>query len=118
HAAQRYAELLDGLVHLPATDAGNTHVHAVYTVCSEQKAAIRSHMQEAGVPTAAYYEHPLHLEPVFAKLGHGPGSFPVAERLGSEGFCLPMHPFIGDTELEQVAAAMRAGVAASGGGGR
>ena len=39
-------------------------------------------MKAQGIPTAVHYPVPLHLQPVFADLGQGDGSFPVSEAAG------------------------------------
>ena len=33
-------------------------------------------MKAQGIPTAVHYPVPLHLQPVFARLGQGEGAFP------------------------------------------
>jgi dTDP-4-amino-4,6-dideoxygalactose transaminase len=35
---------------------------------------------------------PVHLQPAYAELGQGRGSFPVAEQLADEVLSLPMYP--------------------------
>jgi UDP-2-acetamido-2-deoxy-ribo-hexuluronate aminotransferase len=61
---------------------------------------MEAELKKRGIPTAIHYPIPLHLQPVFANLGLGQGSFPVAERIGQRVLSLPMHPYL--TEEQQV----------------
>jgi dTDP-4-amino-4,6-dideoxygalactose transaminase len=56
---------------------------------------------------AGGYPAPPHRTAAFASLGHGPGSFPVAEQLAEEELSLPLFPGITDEQLEQVTTAIR-----------
>ena len=49
---------------------------------------------------------PIHLQPAYAELGLGPGSFPVTERLAGEILSLPMYPELTRELVEQVADAV------------
>ncbi len=57
-------------------------------------------MKARGIPTAVHYPVPLHFQPVFASVGHGPGSFPESEAAAARVLSLPMHPYL--TEEQQV----------------
>lgn len=81
---------------------------AVYTyvIRSQERDALRSYLAGQGIETAVYYPRPLHLQPAFAHLGHGPGDFPVAERLSREALALPLHPDMAPGAAERVVAAV------------
>jgi len=108
HAA-RYAALLpaDGLV-LPATLPGATHVFHLYVLRTRAREALRTHLRQAGIQTGIHYPVPIHLQPAYADLGYGPGSFPVAERLAGEVLSLPMFPELTEDQLQRVSTAIRA----------
>ena len=55
-----------------------------------------------GIATGRHYPDPVHLAPAYAHLGYGPGSFPVAERVASEGLSLPLFPGISEEQLAAV----------------
>jgi len=54
-----------------------------------------------------HYPRPVHLQPAYARLGHGPGSFPEAERASREVLSLPFYAELRDDEVRQVVAALR-----------
>ncbi|MFM9090825.1 MAG: DegT/DnrJ/EryC1/StrS family aminotransferase [Verrucomicrobiota bacterium] len=44
----------------------------------------------------------MHLQPCYAPLGHGPGSFPRAERAAETCLSLPIFPELTDAQVEHV----------------
>ncbi|MXR38082.1 DegT/DnrJ/EryC1/StrS family aminotransferase [Craterilacuibacter sinensis] len=103
----RYSELLQDVARVPVIGAGNTHVYAQYTIEVDQREAVQASLKEAGVPTAVHYPIPLHLQPAFAYLGQGAGSFPLAEAAGKRVMSLPMHPFMDEATQDTVVAAVK-----------
>jgi UDP-2-acetamido-2-deoxy-ribo-hexuluronate aminotransferase len=91
---------------LPHVAAGNTSVYAQYTILSEDRDALQKSLAEAGVPSVPYYAVPLHLQPVFSEFGHHPGDFPVTEKVSSQCLSLPMNPYLGGDEVDQVCSAI------------
>ncbi|WP_274558684.1 DegT/DnrJ/EryC1/StrS family aminotransferase [Streptomyces spiramyceticus] len=73
-----------------------------YVVRAQERDALRAHLAAEGIETTVYYPRPLHLQPAFAHLGHGPGDFPVAERLSREALALPLHPEMAPGAAERV----------------
>ena len=105
--AATYNEKLAGAgVQLPEVGAGNTSVYAQYTILSERRDELQAALTGASVPSVSYYAVPLHLQPVFAELGHVAGDFPVTEKVASQGLSLPMNPYLSDGEIAHVCAAM------------
>jgi dTDP-4-amino-4,6-dideoxygalactose transaminase len=106
--AARYAELLPGIGLEPPLEApGCRHVWHVYTVRVPERERVAAALREQGVGTAVVYPRPLHLQPAFADLGLGAGSFPVAERAARELLGLPMYPGLPKDGPERVVAALR-----------
>lgn len=105
--AERYNRLLEGTnLTLPTTPAGYKSAWAQYSVLAEDEAAreeMTAKLQEAGVPFAIYYPIPLHLQTVFADLGHKKGDFPVVENCSERIFSLPMHPYLSEEHQEKIA---------------
>lgn len=105
--AARYAELLgaaglpDETLRLPSRARG--HVYHHYVVRTPLRDALRAHLSAAGITSEVYYPTPLHLQPALSSLGHGPGSFPHAERAAREALALPVFPELGAARLRRVA---------------
>ena len=55
-----------------------------------------------GIGAGIHYPIPVHLTPAFAGLGHGPGSFPHAERAANEILSLPIFPQITAEQQDRV----------------
>lgn len=106
----RYSELLQDLVVTPAIAPEATSVYAQYTVQVENRDAVQKKLADRGIPTAVHYPVPLHLQPVFAGLGLPRGSFPVAEAAGARVMSLPMHPYLEEEALVDIAGALREAV--------
>ena len=104
--AATYNERLGNLgVTLPHVAQGNTSVYAQYTVLSPKRDEISAALAKLGVPSVSYYAVPLHLQPVFASLGHQAGEFPCSERVANEGLSLPMNPYLTNDEVALVCSA-------------
>ena len=106
--AARYAEALadSQSIQAPKIGQGNTSVYAQYTVLSENRDELQARLTKAEIPSVAYYAVPLHLQPVFADLGHAAGDFPVTEKVSEQCLSLPMSPYLSDEEIDQVVSAL------------
>lgn len=103
----RYSEKLRGLCTVPEVQPGNTHVYAQYTIRVPDRPEVVNRLKADGIPTAIYYPKCVHEQPVFAPYGYQRGNFPVAERAADEVLSLPMHPFLGEYEQDQIVAALK-----------
>jgi len=85
---------------------GTKSVWAQYSLLCMQRDKIMAALKEKGVPTAIYYPIPLHLQGAYRYLGYEKGAFPVAERVASAIFSLPMHPYLGAEDQQAIADAV------------
>lgn len=108
---ERYSHLLQELVPTPAISKENTSVYAQYTIEVGERDAFCASMQAAGIPTAVHYPIPLHLQPAFAGLGKGLGSYPVSEAASGRVVSLPMHADLDETQQRQVVSAVQRALA-------
>ncbi len=102
-----YSERLQDICVTPEIGEGNTHVYAIYTIRSEQRDALSAHLKAENIPSAVYYPKCVHLQPVYAYLGHTEGSFPESEKASKEVLSLPMHPWLTMEEIDKVADGVR-----------
>jgi len=107
--ADLYRALLDGVdgLSLPVEPTGFFHVYNQFTVMTENRDALKEHLAARKIGSMVYYSETLHLQPLFAKLGYGPGDFPVADRVRSRVLSLPIYPGLEKDQIEAVAAAVR-----------
>jgi dTDP-4-amino-4,6-dideoxygalactose transaminase len=101
HAAE-YSRQLSQIVGVmpPVTLEGYEHVFHQYTIRVEKRDALHRALSERKIGSAVYYPVPLHLQPIYASLGHKVGDFPHAERAAKEVLSLPMYP---ELRAEQIA---------------
>ena len=90
----------------PAETEGNRHTYHQYAVRAKRRDELSAFMSGRGIATRVYYPLALHLQPCFAYLGYGKGSFPAAEKLTEEVLALPMFPELTMPEQERVVGAM------------
>ena len=107
-AAAAYRAALAGTpVTLPEEPAGARHTYHQFTIRAPRRDALQTHLRARGIATRVYSPIPLHLQPAFAHSGHGPGAFPVAERLAGEVLSLPLYPGITPEQIGRVADEVR-----------
>ncbi len=108
--AARYNEALAPVLDAPQTKPGMTHAWRNYVVHVDRRDVVRTALTERGVGTAMSYAPPMHLQPVYAGKGYGPGSFPVTERSAARLIGLPIGPHLEQAQIDLVTEAVRAAV--------
>lgn len=112
--ADRYAQLLEGLVQTPRVIAGGVSTWAQYVIEAEDRDGLAAHLREAGVPTAQYYPKPLHKQTAYEAFPIGAGGMKVSESICHRVLALPMHPYLDEATQAHIADAVRAFVKAGG----
>jgi dTDP-4-amino-4,6-dideoxygalactose transaminase len=102
--AVEYCRLLNQIpgVMPPITPDGFEHVFHQYTIRVERRDALQQFLSARKIGSTVYYPHPLHLQPLYASLGHKPGDFPHAERAAQEVLSLPMYPELSKERIARV----------------
>ena len=106
--AAEYTRLLQQVpgVMPPFEPQGIEHVYHQYTIRSEQRDALQQHLAARKIGSTVYYPHPLHLQHLYAHLGHKAGDFPHAERAAQEVLSLPMYPELRKDQIARVVEAI------------
>src|SRR5229473_1938693 len=106
--AAEYTRLLNQIpgVMPPVTPEGFEHVFHQYTIRVERRDALQQFLRERKIGSTVYYPYPLHLQPLYASLGHKPGDFPHAERAAQEVLSLPMYPELRKEQIARVVEAI------------
>ncbi|MBL8531478.1 MAG: DegT/DnrJ/EryC1/StrS aminotransferase family protein [Hyphomonadaceae bacterium] len=113
-AADRYAQMLEGVVRTPHVIEGGVSTWAQYVIETDERDALAAHLREAGVPTAQYYPKPLHKQTAYEAFPIGAGGLQVSERIAGRVLALPMHPYLDGQTQTKIAAAIRGFVKAGG----
>jgi dTDP-4-amino-4,6-dideoxygalactose transaminase len=106
--AAEYTRLLNQVpgVMPPIVPEGYEHVFHQYTIRVERRDALQQFLNERKIGSTVYYPHPLHLQPLYASLGHKPGDFPHSERAAQEVLSLPMYPELRKEQIARVVEAI------------
>ncbi|MEN9203454.1 MAG: DegT/DnrJ/EryC1/StrS family aminotransferase [Thermostichus sp. DG_1_6_bins_120] len=114
--AEVYHRLLQGIpgLILPKVAAGGNSVWHQYTVRvvgsdptdPHRRNSLQQHLKERGIGSRVYYPIPLHRQPVYQKLGYGPGDLPHAETCAAQVLSLPCFPELTCQQQERVAKAI------------
>ncbi|AKQ45252.1 Pleiotropic regulatory protein [Rufibacter radiotolerans] len=95
-------------IKIPALAPYSSHVFHQYTlqVPADQRDALKTYLQEKGIPSMVYYPVPLHLHEAYAYLGYKTGDFPVSESLCERVISLPMHTELTEEQQTLIAEAV------------
>jgi dTDP-4-amino-4,6-dideoxygalactose transaminase len=114
--ARRYFARIDRTLgcELPHEDYAQSNWHMFQLLLPEgaERAVFISEMRAAGIGIGVHYPA-MHLFTLFRRMGHGPGEFPVAERIGRSIVSLPMFAAMQDADVDRVLAALPAALVAA-----
>ncbi|MCR5302422.1 MAG: DegT/DnrJ/EryC1/StrS family aminotransferase [Lachnospiraceae bacterium] len=110
--ADKYSQLLGDVsgIKLPVVKPGMFSSWAQYTLQLPEgadRAAIQKRLKDDGIPTNIYYIKPMHLQGAFAGTRSAVATCPITEKLCKTVLCLPIHPYLTDSEIELVAAKLK-----------
>ncbi|PSQ65880.1 MAG: aminotransferase DegT [Halobacteriales archaeon SW_9_67_24] len=103
--AARLTEGLAGIdgIETPIEPDGRRHVYHQYTIRTDDRDALREHLESEGVGTGIYYPTPIHDQPAYDGVTC---DVPVTERAADEVLSLPVHPNLSASDLESIMAAV------------
>lgn len=108
--ASNYTQQLKGVVRTPYIKEGFYSSWAQYTIQLPDKTArdgLQAYLKEQGIPSAVYYQKPMHRQEAFAGNEYDEEDYPVANRLSEIVLSLPFHPYMEEDEITLVANAIR-----------
>jgi dTDP-4-amino-4,6-dideoxygalactose transaminase len=104
--ADALADITD--IRLPVAAPYGTPVWHLFVIEAERRDALKACLDSQGIGTGLHYPLPLHLQNAYRHLGLGRGAFPVTERSAERILSLPMYPELTQSQVGQVADAIRA----------
>jgi perosamine synthetase len=91
----------------PVEPDGCFHVYHQYTIrVPKDRDALRRHLEVEGIGTRVYYPAPIHTTP-FYRRRYGGSRCPEAVRAADEVLSLPVHPAVGEADVERIVNAVR-----------
>lgn len=104
--AEKYAEHLQPFdVTLPFVEDHNKSAWAQYTIQVAGREHFRQTLNEAGIPTSVHYPIPLNHQPAVKDMS---ANLPVGDKAAARVVSLPMHTYLGEDLIQQIAKAMSA----------
>tara|TARA_Y100001970_G_C14199131_1_gene840031 strand:- start:772 stop:1893 length:1122 start_codon:yes stop_codon:yes gene_type:complete len=95
--ANHYSKNISPKFITPFIPKGYSSSWAQYSLLSQSKYErnkIIGVLSKENIPSMIYYRHPLHLQAVLKKYGYEKGDFPISEKISSQIFSIPMHPYL------------------------
>lgn len=80
-----------------------THIYYLYTLTlNKNREKVLKSLNDAGVGAAVYWKTPVHMTPLYRKLGYGRKRLRITEHSAGHVISLPVHPGLGDAEMQRV----------------
>jgi len=103
-AAEKYDSLLngiDGLI-IPHRQINSSHVFHQYTlkVLGGRRDALKTHLENAGIPAMIYYPIPLNEQEAYQAIGRVEGDLSVTQNLCASVLSIPMHTELNDEQIK------------------
>lgn len=114
YLASLYRKSLSELreVKSPVEEKGCKHIYHQFAVEVPKRDQMREQLKHRGIPTAVYYEKPLHLQQAVQQYGYRQGDMPQAEKVADHILSLPIHPGLKEGDISQVTEAIKQSILA------
>ncbi len=87
---------------LPTVPEGSTSAWHLFVVRTPDRDRLMKHLAQRGIAAGIHYPVPPHLQPAYAKLGFGMGSFPRTESIHREVVSLPLWPGMTESMIDEI----------------
>jgi len=92
---------------IPSVIAGGVSTWAQYTIEHPDRDGLAAHLKAQGIPTAAYYPRPTHMQSAYVDFPVAGGHLPVTEAKAKLVLSLPMHPYLSHVDQDLIVEAIR-----------
>ncbi len=88
----------------PVIPSNCTPVFHQYTIRVKPgvRERLMKHLHSSGVGCGIYYPVPMHLQPLYKRMGYKAGLCPVAEKAAKEVLSIPVHPALTASDLKLI----------------
>lgn len=100
--AAKYTEKLQGTVKTPVIKDGFYSSWAQYTIQladKKERDGLQDYLKENGIPSAVYYQKPMHRQTAFRDVHYDENDYPVTNKLSEVVLSLPFHPYMKEEEV-------------------
>lgn len=104
--ALKYTGQLKDIVKTPVIKNNFYSSWAQYTIQlsdKEQRDGLQAYLKEHGIPSAVYYQKPMHRQAAFGNVQYDDNDYPVTNKLSEIVLSLPFHPYMKEEEVVFVA---------------
>ncbi len=105
--AGEYRQKLGNAVTLQRVPEGTRSAWGLFTITVENRDRFQAELAEKKVPTAIYYQKPLHQHRAFAPFAPRAGELKHAESLSGRIVSLPFHPYLSEAQIAHICDAVR-----------
>ena len=78
-------------------------VFHLYQINTKKRDALIKYLLNNKIDAKVHYPTPVHLQPAAKYLKYKKGDFPVAEKLANTSISLPVHEFVNENHIKNIA---------------
>lgn len=104
--AKIYTKELQGVVKTPVIKEGYFSSWAQYTIQIKDiqtRDGLQGFLKEQGIPSAVYYQKPMHKQKAFETILYDEADYPNTNRLCNTVISLPFHPYMEEEQIHMIA---------------
>lgn len=87
---------------IPLRESDIKQVYHLYSICCENRDALKDYLIQHNVDAKIHYPIPMHLQPAAKSLGYKKGDFPKAEMVCQKTISFPVHEFVTRANLDNM----------------
>ena len=108
--AAMYREALSHISQIKCVDEkpNTKHSYHLFIILSEDRDALKAHLEAAGIETAIHYPTPLPLLKAYTSEGYTAADFPHAAKAACQMLSLPMYPELSVEQINYIAESIKA----------